>query len=316
MAFTTSPIETAPVGAQSNPNSPTKPTEFDLGFKEFIGYDPKGTTTVTGSQIDPAKPGPVVAATTTPGIETAKPDETITLSPKITALARKEQAQRQREQAFKQKEEQLAAKLADAEKYIQLKAKLAAKDFSAVEELGVNYDEFLKHELAKQTKNTPEEQRFKKVEEELASFKKQQEEQVIKDYQDNQALWKAEIKKVVGENPDFSTIKDMDAFDVVLQHVNDSFDEDGVELTVEQAAKDIEAALVARAEKWSGVTKIKNKQQATPEPGSKKLGAPNTITQDMKTMPVTTKTKPFHLMSESEQIAEAIRRVNEAKLKR
>jgi hypothetical protein len=103
---------------------------------------------------------------------------------------------------------------------------------------------------------------------------------------------------------------------MVIRHINDSFEEDDVELTVEQAAKDIEDALLERASKFASVSKLKNKTSE-----NKVLGAPKssvkTITQNMTTTPKTSPaSKPFHLMSESEQLAEAIRRVQAAKLQR
>lgn len=329
MAFTTAPLEVAPATAKND-----GPSQFDMPSKEFVGYDPKGTTTVTGSERIPGtpaimpKPGsdkqqdsiPETAKESADSASDAPKEETVTLSPKIAALARKEQATRQKEQALKQREQDLAAKIADADKYAELKAKIAAKDYSAAEELGLNYEEYLKHELDKQAKSNPETERVSKLEKQIEDLKKNQEEQVVKDYENNQALWKAEINKVVDADEAFSTIKELKAYDAVLQHVNDSFEEDGVELTVEQAAKEIEDALVARAEKFASVTKIKKKSEVTeaPKAGTEvsKLGAPKnskTITQDMTTLPTTPKTKPFHLMSETEQIAEAIRRVQAAK---
>jgi len=246
-----------------------------------------------------------------PTEENPKTEESITLSPKVSALARKEQQQRQREAALREREKALEAKLADAEKFAQLKSKLAAKDYTAVDELGLNYEEFVKHELGKQPVS-PEEERVRKVEQELAAFKKAQEEKVIQEYQANQVLWKNEITKVVKDNDEFSTIRELEAEDLVLQHVNESFDEDGVELTVEQAAKEIEEALIERAKKFANLSKFKKSEEP------KVLGAPKikTITQSMTTLPPKNTSKPFHLMSESEQIAEAYRRVQMQKQQR
>ncbi len=310
MAFTTESIDVAPVIARPTIN------EFDLPTKEFVGYDPKGTTTITGSPIEPAEAvpkQPVTDGTNKEAQEAPATEESVTLSPQISALARKEQAQRKREQALVQREKELASKLADAEKYAQLKSKLAAKDYSAADELGMTYEEYTQYLIDKQATADPAEARYRKMEEELSSVKKNQEEQVIKEYKANQALWKEEIAKVVDGNEDFSTIKDLNAYDTVLRHINDSFDEDGIELTAEQAAKEIEAALVERAEKFASITKIKNRAQ-----DAKVLGPPKastkTLTQNMTVTSQKPSTKPFHLMSEAEQIQEAIRRVQAAKI--
>ena len=308
MAFTTEAIEVAAI------TNPTGPKEFDLPVREFTGYDPKGTTTITGSQIErPNAPNPKQDTTTEQVAESPAGEESVKLSPQISAIARKEQAQRRREQALAQREREFEAKLADAEKYSQLKSKIAVKDYSAADELGLTYDEYTQYLVDKQASVNPEEQRYKTLEERQTALEKAQEEQTVKEFQHNQSLWKAEIAKVVAENEAFSTIKELGMEDAVLRHVNDSFDEDDVELTVEQAAKEIEDALVQRAEKFASVTKIKNRSQ---EP-QKALGAPKTspktITQSMTTTSQKQASKPFHLLSESEQIAEAIRRVQAMK---
>ena len=233
------------------------------------------------------------------------------LAPQLSALARKEAAQRQRDRAFQAEKQTFAEKLAKADKYDQLQAKLKAKDFSAVEEEGLKYDEYAEYLLNKQAGEKPEEQRFRKQQEEIEALKKAREDDTVKEYQANQNLWKSEISKLVSENAEFSTVKELSAEALVLQHINDSFEEDGIELTAEQGAKDIEDALVERAEKFASVTKIKNRSEA------KVLGPPKTsaktITQNMTTTSQKPVSKPFHLLSESEQIAEAIRRVNAAK---
>ena len=48
MAFTTESIE-APRSPTTNP---LEQNQFDLPVKEFIGYDPKGTMSVTGSLLN------------------------------------------------------------------------------------------------------------------------------------------------------------------------------------------------------------------------------------------------------------------------
>ena len=317
MPFTIDDMEAQPV--ISNPNN--EPSQFNLPSKEFTGYDPKGTTTITGSPI--TRPNPEAAEdketpkqADTEEEEKKKPEDSLPLGSKLSAIARKEQAQRQRERALAQREKDLADKLSKADKYDQLRSKLEAKDYSAADELGMSYDEYTQYLLNKQASTDPTEQRFRKIETENESLKRALEEKETQEYQANQALWREAINKAVAENDEFSTIRELKAEAAVLQHINDSFEEDQVELTVEQAAKEIEEALLKRAEKFSSVSKLK---KGVPEE-AKVLGPPKTqpktITQNMAPTSVKSKPKPFHLMSESEQLAEAIRRVNEAKLTR
>jgi hypothetical protein len=306
MAFTTEAIDNSgPVKV------PTGPAEFDLPVREFIGYDKKGTTSVTGSPIVRQDQVITKQETTVETVAepTAAPEESVQLSPQITAIARKEHAQRKREQDFETEKKTFAQKLADADKYAALQAKIKAKDYSAADELGLNYDEYTQYLVDKQAKTNPEDERYRKVESELSELKKNQEDQTLKEYNQNQALWKQEIAKTVGDNPEFSTIKELGLEAMVLQHVNDSFEEDGIELTAEEAAKEIEAAAVERAEKFASVSKIKNRSSEPPKVLGAPKTAPKTITQGMTVSSEKASSKPFHLMSESEQIAEAYRRV-------
>ncbi len=285
-----------------------------LPVKEFTGYDPNGHTTVTGTDRHENLKQPENSegriAQASPS-----PEESVTLSPKVSAIARREQAQRQREIALKQRESDLAEKLAKAERFDKLQAKIAAKDYSAAEELGVDYNEYTNHLVSKQAEKNPEAEKLSKLERELGEMRKTQEESTVREYQANQTLWKQEISRIVAASDEFSAIKELSAEDLVLQHINDSFEEDNVELTAEQAAKEIEDALVERAEKLASISKIKQKL-AQAEPPAKRLGAPKTITQNMTVSSQKPVKKPFHLMSESEQIAEAFRRVQEAKNQR
>lgn len=311
MGFTTETIAPPPTG-----RALAEPAQFDLPVKEFVGYDPKGQAPTNSPLVQKTKAEPQQTAEVAPEVEEEK-EESITLSPKLSALARKEQAQRARERAIVEKERTFAEKMADAEKYQQLKAKVASEDFSGVEELGVSYDKYVKHELNKEAKS-PEEIRIQQLEEKLTAVQKAQDEKEVQEYQANQALWQKEIGKVVSENPEFSAIKRKGAEAAVLQHINDSFNDDGKELTVEEAAKDIESALRAKAQEWKDILELDQPEPKVPD--ARVLGAPKTqiktITQNMTTSSVKQVAKPFHLMSESEQLQEAIRRVQAAKLQR
>ena len=186
MAFTTESL--APTAIPSKTN---EPNQFDLPDKVFTGYDPKGTASVTGSPIvhkeQASKPGEAPA----PKV----PEESVALSPKVSALARKEQAQRQREAAIAKREKDLEAKLADAEKYQALKAKIAAKDYTAADELGVEYQEIVKHELNKEAAKDPAQERVRQLEEKLAALQKAQEESTVKEYQANQTYGNKKFPK-------------------------------------------------------------------------------------------------------------------------
>lgn len=308
MGFTTEAIEVAPTQ-----KGYTGPNEFDLPVKEFTGYD---LTTAKSAQKPAENPKQENTGVQAEGTPAQQEEPSVTLSSKMSAIARAEMADRKRKQSLDQREKDLAEKLAKAEKFDQLQAKLTAKDYSAADELGMNYDEYTKYLLDKQAGENPEEQRYRKLEDRLSASEKALEEKELREYETNQSLWKQEISKLVTENEAFSTIKELGAEAIVLQHVNDSFEEDGIELTAEQAAKEIEDELVKRAEKFASVSKIKQKFEAPAQKLGPPKTAPKTITQNMTVTSQKQASKPFHLMSESEQIEEAMRRVNAERIAR
>jgi len=79
MGFTTEAIEVAAIA------NPTGPKEFDLPTKEFIGYDPKGQTDITGSPIKRPAPQDVQQENTTETVaEPPVQEESVRLSPRNT----------------------------------------------------------------------------------------------------------------------------------------------------------------------------------------------------------------------------------------
>jgi len=308
MSYTVEPMTAI---GQPASNSITQ-DQFDLPVKEFLAYDPKASLSVTGKPIE--KEAVTQNETHQDKIEEkveSASEESVKLSPKISALARKEAEQRRKEQAFKVREKELEARLAKAERFEKLQSQLASKDYSAAEEMGMSYEEYTQYLLNKTASESPESKRARELEEKLKVIEKSLEQKEINDYNANQSLWKKEVARTVAEDDRFKIIRKMGAEDAVLQHINDSFDEDDVELTAEEAALDIAAHLKQRAEAARAL--LEDDEQVL----EKKLGppksSPKTITNNMAPTSVKAASKPFHLMSESEQIAEAYRRVQAAK---
>ncbi len=321
MAYMTESLEAPRLG-----QTLSEPSQFDLPSKEFVGYDPKGTTSVTGSPLAAKEeiPKQVSNVEAEPAVDAGPqaPEETVTLAPKASAIFRKEQAQRQKEQQLARREKELADKIEAGEKYLKLQERLKAKDYSAVDELGLSSNELASYEVDKLASQDPAEQRARKLEEEIANLKKAQEERSIEEYKHNQILWKQALTDTFKDaekypESNYAKSKGTDVEQLALQLINDSFDEDGIELNEDKAAEYVEEYFKDRAKFFEGSpTLSKNKASADKVLGPPK-GSTKTITQTMTTTPKTAPaSKPFHLMSESEQIAEAIRKVQAAKLNR
>lgn len=265
---------------------------------EIVATPQNGNQTTT-SVTDPA----AVPATT---------EDTVRLSPAASALARKEQAFRQREQAFKAKEAEFVALKEKADKYDQLSTKLGAKDFSEAEKLGLNYEEYVKYKLDQAEGENPTAQKISALEQQIADLKKGQEESATDAFEATVAEYRKEITSLVASNPEFSSIKHFgeEAEKAVLQLILDSWEEDEIEITAQQACKDIENELMEGGKKFSSLPKLKpapvadTNQQPPPRPSV------NTLTNQMQPPSgAPTHQKSLQYLSESERYAEARRRV-------
>lgn len=310
MSYTVESLQSPNVGTVTN-----QPTQFNLPERVM---DPRDPSTIPKSDDAPAPDVKQTASSEGDAPEEAATSESVTLSPQISAIARKEQAQRQREQSLKRREQALEAKLKNADKFENLEAKIKAKDFSSAEELGLTYEEYTQYLLTKEAAKNPEEQRFRDLDKKLAEIKQAQDDLTNREYQANQGLWKAEISRVISESTELPLVKKAiktfgPKFEAdILDHINTSFEEDGLEISAADAAAQFEEVLRERASFYKDDAPQAEKKRLGP-PGQ---SSPKTITQQMTTSSKAAQTKPFHLMSESEQLAEAIRRVQAAKQNR
>lgn len=183
----------------------------------------------------------------------------VTLSPQLSALARKEAIIRKQEMALKQERESLAAQQAELKSLSGVKEKLTAKDFSVLDELGVSYEEWTNYLLSKGQGSTPESQALKGIEQKLQNLEKTQQESINKQYEATVGQYKAEIANLISNDPEFISIKEKKAEAHVLQHILDTFQEEGEVLTVKQAAKEVEDFIVQEAFEYQSLTKVKPK---------------------------------------------------------
>ncbi len=279
---------------------------------------PTRTVTTKFQRAEPKIAGqPITNSNPTAADSAGKTEESVRLSPQLSALARKEQAFRQRELALKEREKALEAKLVDGEKFNSLKTKMTAKDYSEAEALGLSYEEYTKYVLEKQNGEDPQATAIKELKAEIAALKKGSEESAASQYEETIAEYKKEIAKAVSENPDFSSVKELGREDAVLQLITDSLEEDGIELTVFEAAKLVEDKLVEFGEKFSSLPKIK-KAKTEVEPEQRALPRPTlgkTLTNDMTVSSEKQPYKSLQHLSEAERYAEARRRVLERREK-
>lgn len=246
---------------------------------------------------------------TNPAAAPATTEETVKLSPGASALARKEQAFRQREQAFKAQQVEVEALKEKAAKYDQLTQKLNAKDYSEAEKLGLNYEEYVQYKLTQANGEDPTLKKISELERQLAELKTGQEETAEEAFEETKSEYAKEISRIVASNSEFSSLKKLgkEAEQAALQLILDSWEEDEVEISAEQACRDIQTEILETAKKYSALIETKPvpavEEPQTPRP------MVNTITNSMQPPSGEPRhQKSLQHLSETERYAEARRR--------
>ncbi len=275
---------------------------------------PRETSNAVATTTTPAQSGQPIINSEKVAEEPAVPGESVQLSPHVAALARKEQAFRRREQEHKAKEAALEAERAELAELKAFKAKLAAKDFSGVESF-VPYDEYTNYLIEKTNTSSPEALALKELKNEVESVKKAQKDDVEKRFEAAVNERRKAIADIVSTSAEYSSVKELKAEEHVLKYMLDTWEKDGVDLTPEQAAQEVEKVILEEAGKWSGLSKLKTNNAST-EDEKKQLPplktAVKTLTNNMTaTGEIARTVKHLSAMSDSERWAEARRRAEE-----
>jgi len=250
-----------------------------------------------------------VAAETSP-----KPEETVTLSPQMAALARKEQKFRRDQQALKVEREAIEREKAEIAEFKAMKEKLAQKDYSGVEPL-IDYNDYTRYQIEKAGSQDPVQEKFKNLEAKVDSVEKAHQEDISKRFEAAVNERRSQATQLVESNPDFAIIKRAGATEGIVQYILDVWEEKGVEPTIEEAAKEVKELLLERAQKTAELLKSTESNEA-PSDGKKELPplkpGIKTLTNTMApTGEITRPKKPYSGMSDSERWKEARRRVEE-----
>lgn len=297
---TISPIARAVIGASS----------------EEMFRQPRGSVKAsTGMNLPPIKetapgapgslPSPKIGQSDTTE-ETAP--EAVTLSPQLTALARKQQRLQQEVQAQRDKEAAWSAKEADYIPKTAFKEKAEANVAEALKDLGLDYEQLTNLLLSQQQSDDP----VKKLEAKIQKIETDHEQQVSKQYEATVSQYKKEIASLIDSDEAYITVKEEKAQDAVLQHILDTFHNDGEILSVEAASAEIEDFLVEEALKKAQLTKVKSRLSPPAEKAPEKTlpppkTAPRTLTERVTTAPTRT-VGQFQHLSPQERLAQAIAR--------
>ena len=233
------------------------------------------------SKGEPQKQLDTNEGVSSPAEAETKPTEEA-LSNHYAVLARKEKAIRQREQQLRQREAAIkaqdeaakakpAAPAFDESKYVP-KERLTQDPFKVLGELGLTYDQ-----LTELAMNAPKPEQLallneiKTLREEMQAMKGE----TKKTFEEQQELQRTqavtqirnEVKALVRQDPQFETVRATGSVDDVVELIEKVYDQDGILLTVEDAAQQVEDYLVDRAIKLTRLSKIQKRLQpkATPQ---------------------------------------------------
>jgi hypothetical protein len=170
------------------------------------------------------------------------------LSPQFVALAKKEQAIRRKLQELKAQQDTFERERAN---YV-AKESLRENPLSALHELGLSYDKLTELQLSQQNPD-PNQQTLEQLEklktqleERLTSFDKKLEDRDKQAYDAAVNQIRKDVELLVESDPAYETIKASGEIGAVVELMEKIFQKEGTVLSVEEAAKLVEDALVER----------------------------------------------------------------------
>ena len=232
----------------------------------------------------PAQNDNTESSAPTPEAETKVSSEPLssqyaTLARKEKALRLQQQQMKARELALKAQEDALKAPAKpsfDESKYVP-RDRLTQDPFTVLNELGLTYDQ-----LTEMALNAPKPEQMaimnemKALKSEIAALKGEQEKS-SKSFEEKEKLQytqamnqiRNEVNHLVSVDPQFETIQATGSVGDVVELIERTFNEDGVLMSVEDAASQVEDYLVEAAMKLSRIKKIQQRLAPKAAPAQK-----------------------------------------------
>lgn len=229
-------------------------------------------------------------ATPTPEVEKTP------LSDKYAALARRERQIRNEANKLKAEREAFLAEKAkvstpsfDESKYIAVDA-LEQDLLGTLSQRGYSYDKIVEQALSQQTQDPATKAALQRLE---AQIRAQDEanrklQASLEEQQTNQrkqavSQIRAETSSLVKSDPNYETIRETNSIDDVVELIEKTFDQDGILLSVEEAAQAVEDHLLEEAMKLTKIGKIQQRLKANAQANAAKATPPVQTTQQPST---------------------------------
>ncbi len=266
----------------------------NIGVEELGAIQAKSVPEVDNS-------APTEAQEDTQAPETPKEDPA--LSRQFAQLARQERQLRlkaqQQDQALKAREAALAAREAaltstpatDLTQYIP-RERLKQDALSVLDEAGVSYDELTQQIINRQPTDPRVSATISRLEAKIAQLEKAGEEST-KAQADNQTrAYQSAVKQIevdarnlVKSDPNFETIKATNSIKDIVELITETYDKDGILMSVEEAAQEVENYLVEEAMKLTRIDKIKRQiAQSSATTTQSTVSQPKQTQPQMKTL--------------------------------
>ena len=216
------------------------------------------------------------------------------------ALRQKAQAQAQelqkQQEAFKTEKAAFEARIQEMEKGYVSRDRIKADPLGTYEEAGVTYDDVTQQAITRQPTDPRVMSTIQRLEAKIAELESSNQ-KAAKTYQDQQqAAYQSAVKQIradavalVKSNPEeFEAIAKTGSVKDVVELITRTYDKDGVLLSVEEAAQQVEDYLVEEGEKLTRIEKIKKRiagsNASTPGSNQKTQAQTQTQPTPMKTL--------------------------------
>ncbi len=229
------------------------------------------------------------------------------VDPRIEAMARKERQLHKMRKELETEKQSWKTKQGDYETNYIPKSRLAEDPLAALTEAGIDYNKLTEILLNNPNSNDPQirtiRSEIKALRDAQEASNKRSEEQQNQQYQQALKQIGTEVKLLVDSDANFETIKETGMQEAVVTLIEQTFNESGVLMDIEEAATEIEAHLLAEALKLS---KLKKLQPKTEPPVSAPVKvSPQQLQTSPRTLTNTVSTQSPVRSSEKERIARA-----------
>jgi hypothetical protein len=245
-------------------------------------------------------------------VDSRPTEETVKLSPGAAALARRELKFRQQQQALEKEKASVAAERAELAQLRAMKEKLAAKDYSVVDGL-VDYNDYSQYQINKMQGADPRAEELSQLKGKIDSLEQMTQKNIETQFEAAVSERRTATAELIEKSDQFPKIRKAKANEAVVQHILDTWEYDSKELTIEQAAKEVESILAEKANQWAALLQD---EQAVAEDPRKSLPplrqqGLRTLTNQVTARDLNPPRKSLSSLNESERYAEARRRALE-----